>query len=53
VAGDPLGGVQVDDGQPDLDDLADRAGRRLSVPAGRLDVYDVQKCRVSAARPWG
>lgn len=43
VLGEPFARAQVDDGETDLDDLAHLAGRRLPLPAGRLDIDDVQQ----------
>ena len=36
-------GPQVDDGQPDLDDLAGNSGGSRAVPACRLHVHDVEQ----------
>lgn len=43
MPGDPFTRAQVDDGQPYLDDLADRPVRRCAVPACRFDIDDVQQ----------
>ncbi|WP_433685975.1 hypothetical protein [Nocardia sp. CA-119907] len=43
MLGDSLARRKIDHGQPDLDDLADRAGRRVACPTGRFDIDDVEQ----------
>src|SRR5436190_1514606 len=48
VLGQPLTPVEVDDREPDLDDLAHLPGRRLSLPAGGLDIYYVDQAHIAS-----